>query len=521
MVRANIKKLNDTLAKLEIEIERLIQKRTLLRRQLNELVSSTRKLPAEVLSEIFRLTACVPNLREPQLYYLKLKDLLGIGTVCSQWREVAWSAASLWTTCLLEMIKREDGFGDVPRGGRSIPLTKLVLRNTRYAPVSVRINLAELSPEFAHLLFTEHRAHIGALRVTMPDEGVEGWELLCSVFESSYDWPCLKELWLEASDFLPLEGPLFRVSQGLHYARRSFDATPWNIPSNQITVLHLRNIPIDQCLYLLFQCSSLAEYHCIDAGRSSKFYEPIVILPHSQRPVSLPSIKIFCWKQHGHWWKEKWSLLLYTSFRFPGLKRLYWGNCCPRSSFNEIDRILREEFILSLNHITTLDWEARHYFLSHFTYFCGRATFNSLQQLYISTPTSHSFIHWLEKLTLADGYDDSNQSNWLPNLRILHVNIGSLEFGEERTFRAIQSFLCSRRNKPRSQNLSDVDWYYTPCEEYWATHTRLERFIVETATVPLRIAGNQLAVLRTLVSRGLVLELVVPSEGDRQRRTIL
>ena len=88
--------------KIDSQIALLHQKRARVHGELNEHLSATRNLPPEVLTEIFRLSACRLNLRKPQLYSIKIQMLLRLGSICSHWRSIIWSAPSLWTTCLLE-----------------------------------------------------------------------------------------------------------------------------------------------------------------------------------------------------------------------------------------------------------------------------------------------------------------------------------------------------------------------------------------------------------------------------------
>ena len=57
-----------TLEKIDGEMALLHRKRARVRGKLNEHFSATRNLSQEVLTEIFRFSACRLNLREPQLY---------------------------------------------------------------------------------------------------------------------------------------------------------------------------------------------------------------------------------------------------------------------------------------------------------------------------------------------------------------------------------------------------------------------------------------------------------------------
>jgi len=63
------------------EIVLLHQKRARVRGELNEHLSATRNLFPEVLTEIFWLSACRLNLREPQLYSIKIQMLFKLGSI--------------------------------------------------------------------------------------------------------------------------------------------------------------------------------------------------------------------------------------------------------------------------------------------------------------------------------------------------------------------------------------------------------------------------------------------------------
>ena len=134
--------------KIDREIARLHQKRARVRGKLNEYLSAARNLPQEVLTEIFRLSACRLNLREPQLYSIKIQMLLRLGSICSNWRSIIWSASSLWTTCLLEQ--------DDP-----VPplIVALVFSNAGSGCVSIEVDLNKMPHESLLLIFniTERR----------------------------------------------------------------------------------------------------------------------------------------------------------------------------------------------------------------------------------------------------------------------------------------------------------------------------------------------------------------------------
>ncbi|KAJ3486073.1 hypothetical protein NLJ89_g11844 [Agrocybe chaxingu] len=94
-----------TVTKLEAEMERignmmdkLAERRTKLRRQINSL-SPTARLPPEILTEIFR-TTCQQSETVTPLFF---------GSICKEWRDIAWSTPLLWNTVSLHVSRKTHG----------------------------------------------------------------------------------------------------------------------------------------------------------------------------------------------------------------------------------------------------------------------------------------------------------------------------------------------------------------------------------------------------------------------------
>jgi hypothetical protein len=100
----------ETLASLEAEMasieammENLSWRRTSLRRKINSL-SPTAFLPAEILTEIFRLTCqSEDGLGGPPV------TPLFFGRICKEWREIAWSTPLLWNMISLHVSHKAHG----------------------------------------------------------------------------------------------------------------------------------------------------------------------------------------------------------------------------------------------------------------------------------------------------------------------------------------------------------------------------------------------------------------------------
>jgi hypothetical protein len=93
----------DELDELDALLERLRLKRYDLKRKINGLHSPIiRKLPPDVTSTIFEF--CLPDFANFQLSPYTKEDHsipLSLGTICSYWREIAWSTPSLWSSLVV------------------------------------------------------------------------------------------------------------------------------------------------------------------------------------------------------------------------------------------------------------------------------------------------------------------------------------------------------------------------------------------------------------------------------------
>ena len=423
----------EALEKIDGEMALLHQKCTCVRGKLNEHLSATRNLPQEVLTEISRLSACRLNLREPQLYSIKIQMLLRLGSICSNWRSIIWSASSLWTTCLLEQ--------DDP-----IPplIVALVFSNAGSCRVSVEVNLDKIPHESLLLIFQHHRAQIRALRIQLRDNYFmqDEWDQLASYFSQPTEWPNLTELWVRTPNYKTFPGLMFQIPgvDSFHYCRQEWDNLVWCAPMHQLTVLRLRSNPIDQCLYLLFHCPNLIEFHCLTPTvNTHTIIPPEVIFSPSRTPKICPNLRIFHWGGLN----EGWNRFLFSSIRFPNLEKLSWGvpHDRVRQPLEPIDSVLVKEFIPSLSRITVLDWNPCPPSYSYFNEVFSRADLSSLQRLYIAVDYVSEVVSWLEALTI----DQRRANCFLPRLQTVYIAMPYEDLGRPMIFEALHNFLQSRR----------------------------------------------------------------------------
>ena len=104
------------LAELDALLERLTLKRYDLKRKINQLNPIIKELPPDVMSTIFEF--CLPNFADHQLsltvypkedYPSKAPYIpLSLGSICSYWREIAWSTPSLWSSLVVRVPSNPD-----------------------------------------------------------------------------------------------------------------------------------------------------------------------------------------------------------------------------------------------------------------------------------------------------------------------------------------------------------------------------------------------------------------------------
>ena len=100
----------DELAELDALVERLRLKRYDLKRKINRHHSPIiRHLPPDVTSTIFEF--CLPDFTGHELFLYSKDDFffpLSLGTICSYWRDIAWSTPSLWSSLVVRVAGQRD-----------------------------------------------------------------------------------------------------------------------------------------------------------------------------------------------------------------------------------------------------------------------------------------------------------------------------------------------------------------------------------------------------------------------------
>ena len=314
-------------------------------------------------------------------------------------------------------------------------MTHAVIHNT------VEVNWDKIPHESMLLIFQRHRAQIRALRIFTCGSMPHGWDLLAPYFSQSTEWPNLTELWVYGDRCRPISGLMLQipgVDSSFHYCRKERDVLTWYAPMHQITTLRLRYDPVDQCLYLLFHCPNLIEFHCdYPTDWDPPIFSPEVICSPSRTPKTVPNLRIFHWRSY----REDWTWFLFSSVRFPNLEWLSWGVGFAILRGHAIDNVLINEFMPSLSYITTLDWGVSAPPYTCFTQLFSRTDLSSLQRLHLDfddySASDPEIVSWLEALTI----DQRRADCFLPRLKTFCIRY----LKGQKIFKALYNCLQSRR----------------------------------------------------------------------------
>lgn len=448
--------LTATVNRLDCEIQSLNDYRASLLRRLNQIKPSTRILPPETLALIFHhasqhipLTAdFFPN-KKPS----RTSPLL-IGSVCSHWRQIAWSTPMLWTYIDPVPIRRNAQHTDAA-------LLRLYFKNARALPVSLQIKLDRLSSspsaaseEILRAVFLENSRNIGVLMCTSKSSLRQRWAMLAPKLAHS-QFPNLErlEINLRGAPLSRYDTPMFTHAPKLTRALFSGYQLPHETFWEQITVLELSALPVSQCLETLVRCPNLIDFRCTSPRPSHKSVDSAM---HGRNtPVTFSHLEKFEWIGA----LAEWDIFLYTYVRLPNLRHLILGNSHPLS------RPLGPPIPPSSNDAHTTDpelWKSFLRYIKDLT-ILECTVFHSAQEWLdifdIFSPSVHTLrftafrdaeetVRLLRALQLTyEGDGDTVEAetrNYLPNLRVLNA---TLDLHPDRS-KHVLDILCSRRLRP-------------------------------------------------------------------------
>ena len=267
-----LRELDDDIAHVQAVLDELLRKRKPLCKFINEqntILAPIRRLPAEILIEIFMLCMdCDRSSFSPE------RSPLLVGQVCRGWRQVALSTQKLWSSITVTSYR--------PSSAKA----KLWISRAGSTPLTIR--LASGAPEFCNVekmhpaivVLVQHCDRWRHLDLRIHDLGV----------------PCLSSIkhrlpWLESLQILNCTHNLdiFEVAPRL----RSLILGPHiklKAPWHQLTELDAHAHGITECLEILQLVPGLVRCTMRNSWRSSR----TSILTHDIPILTFPRLHFFC-----------------------------------------------------------------------------------------------------------------------------------------------------------------------------------------------------------------------------------
>ncbi|KXN91100.1 hypothetical protein AN958_02875 [Leucoagaricus sp. SymC.cos] len=309
-------------SRIDDHIRRLCEEKASLGRRLNELQATTKILPPETISLIFRhvcrsswnATNAVASVGYQR--QINILPLLRLGGICSLWRQIAWSTPDLWSTALVDVHAN--------KAERIASLLELCFRNVGIVPVSLYLRFFEeellswgknptLVFPIANLVFKKpgNAEKIRVLRLhdspiawmnLLSEEKLKNLEVLTLAgFTSKANWTSIT---------LPKLPSLrcFTISDMWHHI---------TLPSaDTITTLQLSRTCVDICIGVLRQCVNVVECQ-FDADDNTRD-EGDAARNILDSPITFPHLRDLTWPvTHG-----RSNVLLFHFIQLPVLKRL-------------------------------------------------------------------------------------------------------------------------------------------------------------------------------------------------------
>ncbi|KAF9449546.1 hypothetical protein P691DRAFT_758955 [Macrolepiota fuliginosa MF-IS2] len=310
-----IQRLGATIDELEAEVQLIKSRQSALRRRLNELVSPTRRLPPEVLSNIF-LDVCADR-RSWELSHILHPAVQVIGQVCSSWHHIVRATPSLWTRVTIRFADRLWVRMD------SLNLLRLHYERIGELPLNIEMTIPRYEPRDIHpppdyfldnpkfefyeelfrVILIEHPTELGSLTLCKDQASPipEEWLGIMKTYTTArasktVGFPKLASLILHSSEatesdrsyplFHDTPVPLLRHCSFAHQGRVTVQ-----IPSTNLTSLHLSYIPPRECIQLLALCPGLIDFRQRSPGFRPGPAEGLEL----QRVMTLPNLRTLHW----------------------------------------------------------------------------------------------------------------------------------------------------------------------------------------------------------------------------------
>ena len=276
----------------------IAQRRVFVRRRINGL-SRTARLPLGILIEIFRI-ACQPVKND----YGANKSVTPffIGSICSRWRDVAWSAPLLWNTILLHVSRKYHG---------QVQLLGVRLLNARSAPLSIKITSLICEDEYVFCAFDA----IMRILVTRSDYWLTfDSDILspqCHHFLKNIDFPMLTSISFQLKDTIstPNLPGMFLIAPKLVDVNLTHYNPAMLLSWEQVRRLRIKSSSEAECLEALQQSTNLQECHIEYMHSTVSFIS---------KTITLTQLKVL----HVLLISQETSMLLFDSISLPSLSNL-------------------------------------------------------------------------------------------------------------------------------------------------------------------------------------------------------
>ena len=288
--------LGGKLSSIESIMAELAERRASCRRMINELSSPTAKIPTEILIEIFQI-ACQPVDNGHRTR--KTVTPLFIGSICRQWRDVAWSTPLLWNTIFLHVSRKNHD--------SQVQLLRVRLLNV---PLSIKLT-AEVEHESVLCAFEA----IMQILVTRSDYWLNFDSPVASQSHNTFEninFPMLTSVSLHILKSITKTSHTHPVNNMFPTAPKLVDVNliryeaPVMFSWEQVRCFSLGVSTVAECLEVLRQSPSLEKCHfkCVYSPNS---FISKTIVPHAQ----LRHLRV-----------DSWSLSLFDSITLPSLSSL-------------------------------------------------------------------------------------------------------------------------------------------------------------------------------------------------------
>ncbi|KAF9448426.1 hypothetical protein P691DRAFT_800871, partial [Macrolepiota fuliginosa MF-IS2] len=316
------------LERAELLVARLLERRSILRRQLNAIQAPISILPPEILSVVFE-NACRPpdfvkkhnlaltNDREDMVVSEvpegSHRTQFALGAVSFNWRQVAFSTPRIWTAV------------DLGVNPHNVDKSAAILHS-----FLIHSGLLSLALGFRFYLTGVGAEHKALISPTVDPLLIDNAHRIRELHLSSAPKPWADHM----SQFTHLTNLSFRdgstyavtpliisgpCSSLMFHAIRSRPQLQWAA----VTVLHLKGVAVHIGLDLLRKCPNLNEFRSQDA--SNPLPEETIELPCGS--FSLPHLKLFEWSVDSECAVDG-AMLRHADM--PALQKLIWIEQCPR-----------------------------------------------------------------------------------------------------------------------------------------------------------------------------------------------